>query len=383
MTYSNTHSSSQDKGLILFAVNGLGLGNSTRCYAIIQELSKSGYRIAVATSGNGIFFFRGKPELSSIHSLYSMEYAKTKERKLNAFGTLLGIPRFLYHAWRNGRLLLHLIKALRPSAIVYDSTYNIMPRFFSRIPILAVNNADMVAHFFLKLRNKPLNIYPQFFLVEFPDFLFHRLIPDHTISPWLVPSAQSSADKKSTQLELIVRKPFAEDRTELSSQARKVVIMLSGSTLGSKIDPSEWGLTYSFEVIGRSGTDSELIHYHGKITEDAEILSKADVLILNGGYSAVAEGLALKKPLIIIPVENHAEQYINARIVTELGAGLMASESDVKEKLETLCHDYVRFRNAYASLRLPVDGSAVAARLIAQTCEKELSQKEDIARTNC
>ena len=45
---------------ILFLVNGLGLGNSTRCHAIIERLIEKGAEVAVATSGNGLWYFRRK-----------------------------------------------------------------------------------------------------------------------------------------------------------------------------------------------------------------------------------------------------------------------------------------------------------------------------------
>ena len=37
---------------ILFLVNGLGLGNSIRCYSIIERLKKQNNEITVVTSGN-------------------------------------------------------------------------------------------------------------------------------------------------------------------------------------------------------------------------------------------------------------------------------------------------------------------------------------------
>jgi len=42
---------------ILFLVNGLGLGNSTRCHAVIEQLLTAGSDIEVVTSDNGLWFF--------------------------------------------------------------------------------------------------------------------------------------------------------------------------------------------------------------------------------------------------------------------------------------------------------------------------------------
>ena len=45
---------------ILFLINGLGLGNSTRCSAIIERLILKKCEVSVITSGNGEWFFKNK-----------------------------------------------------------------------------------------------------------------------------------------------------------------------------------------------------------------------------------------------------------------------------------------------------------------------------------
>jgi len=53
------------KPTCLFLINGLGLGNSTRCEAVMEHLAEAGFRIHVLTSGNGLAFFRDKPLVES------------------------------------------------------------------------------------------------------------------------------------------------------------------------------------------------------------------------------------------------------------------------------------------------------------------------------
>ena len=43
---------------ILFLINGLGLGNSTRCLAVIEKLIEKNCEVSVITSGNGEWFFQ-------------------------------------------------------------------------------------------------------------------------------------------------------------------------------------------------------------------------------------------------------------------------------------------------------------------------------------
>ena len=59
---------------VLFVVNGLGLGNSTRCYAIIEHLHRAGVEIHVLTSGNGLFFFEDKPAVTSLAARDGFQY---------------------------------------------------------------------------------------------------------------------------------------------------------------------------------------------------------------------------------------------------------------------------------------------------------------------
>ena len=60
--------------IVLFLTKGLGLGNSTRCHAIIQRLHAKGAKIEVVTSGNGLWYFLDKAEVSAIHEIQSLAY---------------------------------------------------------------------------------------------------------------------------------------------------------------------------------------------------------------------------------------------------------------------------------------------------------------------
>jgi len=67
--------------------------------------------------------------------------------------------------------------------------------------------------------------------------------------------------------------------------------------------------------------------------DNTEFLAQADALVINGGYSAVSEAFVLRKPVFVIPVPGHAEQFINARLVSDLGLGFMATEDNVLTQL--------------------------------------------------
>ena len=72
---------------VLFLVNGLGIGISTRCYAVIQRLAERDVEIQVITSGNGTWFFPGKPEVTAIHAIKSLTYGTDKEGRISILNT--------------------------------------------------------------------------------------------------------------------------------------------------------------------------------------------------------------------------------------------------------------------------------------------------------
>src|SRR5438132_14328408 len=58
-----------------FVINGLGMGNSTRCHAVIEHLAEAGCRIHVLTSGNGLAYFKDKDCVESLTPMESFFYS--------------------------------------------------------------------------------------------------------------------------------------------------------------------------------------------------------------------------------------------------------------------------------------------------------------------
>ena len=57
---------------VFVPVNGLGLGNSTRCHAVMQCLAAAGCRIHVLTSGNGLSYFQNRDGIESLSEMESL-----------------------------------------------------------------------------------------------------------------------------------------------------------------------------------------------------------------------------------------------------------------------------------------------------------------------
>jgi hypothetical protein len=68
--------------------------------------------------------------------------------------------------------------------------------------------------------------------------------------------------------------------------------------------------------------------------------------------------------LVVIPVPNHAEQWINARTIEHLEVGTSAQEADLESALASAAQQVERFHDGYRQLGEIPDGAAQAAKLI-------------------
>jgi UDP:flavonoid glycosyltransferase YjiC (YdhE family) len=349
---------------ILFLTNGLGLGNSTRCHAIIQRLHAGGAHIEVVTSGNGLWYFSDKPEVSRLHEIQSLAYgskdgAISITRTFASVGEMIGIFR------RNAKKIGNLLDDLMPDVVVTDSDYNFFPIKSRRIPIAALNNADVVWNSYFQFKDHPSSIRAQFYGVEMLDYQFHKRVPDLVLSPSLDPSIPQSGGN-ILRIGPIVRQEYAAPPQ--TTPPMRATVMLSGSVFGTPVNFSRSNYPVKIDVIGRNNPEGWIerpeVTFHGKIIDTYPFLKNTDIAVVNGGFSAVSEMFWMKKPLVVVPVPNHAEQWINARTIERLGLGLIATQTNYEEVMIQAIKQIEEFRAGYAQLADMKDGAAQASKAI-------------------
>ena len=285
---------------------------------------------------------------------------KKKDGKLSVVQTLLSLFNFASIYWKNDKLVNSYLEKTKVGAVVTDSEYIFRPIQKRKIPIIALNNSDMVMASFFKLDNKPFSIYAQFIFVEFFDFLYHLFVPDKVVSPRLTDF--SSIGKKFIPVGPIVRKRYLPSNPR--SEVRNVVIMLSGSAFGSQVNLTGKKFPYKIDVIGREGKSENTLNFHGKLLNNFELVYDADILVINAGFSAVSEALFMRKPSIVIPVENHAEQFINARNFEKLGYGFSSNSGDLEYSLNRLSKEIEKYNSQIRNCEPLENGSEKAFRVL-------------------
>jgi UDP:flavonoid glycosyltransferase YjiC (YdhE family) len=320
----------------LFLINGLGMGNSTRCFAVIEYLAQAGMTVHVLTSGNGLTYFENKKEVASVTPMESFFYSG-KQGGISGWATLKTLPTLLGRAKKKRAQLCELLNRLQPDVAVIDSEYSIAPLRHKGIPIVGLNTSEFVVTEYLKHRQVAKGVRSHFWFVEFSDYLFHKKNCDLILSPF--PLKTPTRHSKFKRIGLIVRRAVLERASKESSKssdpqkAPRVVFMLSGSVHASNIPFEKFSLPFQVDVVGRSGASNDQVTYHGRKMDNTQLLSDADVLVINGGYSAVSEAFVLNKPVFVVPVPGHAEQFVNAHLVQDLGLGRIATEANVLNQL--------------------------------------------------
>ena len=86
--------------------------------------------------------------------------------------------------------------------------------------------------------------------------------------------------------------------------------------------------------------------------------------VINGGFSTVSEAFVKQKPMVVIPVPGHAEQWINARTIENLDVGMIAGEDELEQAMMNAYSRIKMFRDAYQTFPPLRSGAHEAAKLI-------------------
>jgi UDP:flavonoid glycosyltransferase YjiC (YdhE family) len=345
-------------------VNGLGLGNSTRCHAVIQRLGERGAEVAIITSGNGQWYFEDRKDAGQLHGIEAFYYASVNGR-ISIPRTLLSVGDFWRISRRNARVVDTVLDTFKPDVAVIDSVYTVGPMRERGIPVAALNNADVVHVSYRRFKDRPGSIRMQFYAIEEMDYLFHRRKVDLVLSPSL-DEALPAPGGNVRRIGPIVRRGYASMRA--TGPVKRVLVMLSGSRFGTPVALRDASYPFHIDVVGREAPKDMVlppnIVFHGRLRDNAEIVRAADLVLVNGGFSAVSEAFALGKPMVVLPIPNHAEQWVNGRTIEKLGVGFMAREDQIEAAMLRAIERIDELRAAYGRLPPVRDGAAEAADLI-------------------
>lgn len=340
----------------LFCVVGVGAGNTTRDLAILRELESMGpCEIHIAAQGKA-------RELLSQHyevmSLQDVGYTSGGEFSASSIiRSNLGFPRrFL----QNRSRLEEIMRRIRPDVVVADSDFYCLGAARKLgLRLVSINNSAVIVETLKRSPDMPRGCAFSYHVIEKADYWLQRRYPQRVLCPTVVRNPH--LPRKFVQIPPMVRPEIQP----LDKPGDEVVVLTGGSGIDTaNIDLR--GVTLPVRMLGTSFTKVPPGAKDVGFTLDVmEHLRAAKVLVIQGGFSSISEALALRVPTVVLPIENHAEQWANGRQVEGTGIGLSAPRpAQAGEYVNRILADYDRFWEATRRFNLRTDGHQVAARML-------------------
>jgi UDP-N-acetylglucosamine--N-acetylmuramyl-(pentapeptide) pyrophosphoryl-undecaprenol N-acetylglucosamine transferase len=348
---------------IVFTGGG-SAGHVTPNIAIINEMDHQEWDIKYIGSKKGI-----ERELISKINIPYHGISSGKLRRYIDFENVKDIFRVLRGCLEARKIL----KKLRPNLVFSKGGFVSVPVIVAArslgIPIF-IHESDMTPG----LANK---ISQRFATKIFTSF-------EETVK--FFPKNQTKAIGSPIRKEILIGSA-EKGRHLLDLHSKLPVLTIMGGSLGAKkinesVRESIQELTSKYQIVhlcGKGNVDQTLVGLPGYkqfeyIHEELpDILAATDTVITRGGSNAIFEFLALKIPMIIIPLgraQSRGDQILNAKSFEEKGYSLTLEEDNLtKDTLKKTLESLERNRDQFkVTMSNSVQGQAI--RLILEEIEK-------------
>jgi UDP-N-acetylglucosamine--N-acetylmuramyl-(pentapeptide) pyrophosphoryl-undecaprenol N-acetylglucosamine transferase len=351
------------KKTICFTGGG-SAGHVTPNIAIINELDHQEWNINYIGSKKGI-----EKELITKINIPYHEISSGKLRRYVDFENVKDIFRVLRGCLEARKIL----KKLRPNLVFSKGGFVSVPVIVAArslgIPIF-IHESDMTPG----LANKISQRFATKIFTSFEE------------TEKFFPKNQTMAIGSPIRKEILNGSP-EQGRRFLGFHHKLPILTIMGGSLGAKkineaVRESIHDLTSKYQIVhlcGKGNVDQALIGFPGYKQfeyihdELPNILAATDTVLTRGGSNAIFEFLALKIPMLIIPLskaQSRGDQILNAKSFEEKGYSLTLEEENLtkeslKHSLEKLEKNRDQFKETMAS---SVQGQAI--KLILEEIEK-------------
>ncbi|HYW01845.1 MAG TPA: glycosyltransferase [Candidatus Acidoferrum sp.] len=345
---------------------GIGLGHITRTDPIAKELNRRGVQTVFSTYLDGL-------EYAKHHHLRTFE-AVPINFKVTSDGTIdfkmtaatsgfsLGIRRFL----RQVIVEIQFMKRFKPDVVLSDSrASSLIAAWLLKIPVVLMLNQFRV-EIIRRPSSKKLSLFDKiFFLIANLGWVFIRtsiqlvwvrcrviLIPDlpapYTISignlaipkryaakvkligPIVSGSNEIQVDKKTLGFDLQTPLIYAAvSGPRIERQALNRVLMDPLLNLSKKynvvMSRGQPSGKFAQEISGR-------FQIYDWIENQDEFIRGCDVVISRAGHGMMMKSMVYGKPMILVPIPDHTEQYGNAKRAVSINLAELIYQSELNTK---------------------------------------------------
>jgi len=346
---------------------GIGLGHITRCEPIADALVSQGAEVVYSTYSDGLDYARrrGLPTLPTVSIGFKVKEDGTVDFKMTATtsGFSLGVKRFLEQLTAE----IRNIKRFKPDVVLSDSRVSsLIAGKLMGVPVALILNQFRVEIVNRPSAKKITPVERLFFLIANIFWLFFRtflggiwarsnlmLIPDFP-APYTISASNLAIPKRYKKKVKLIGPIVSDEPKKRSSRgalngslffaSRKPLIYAAVSgpktertVLAGLLLESLGGFPSEYEVVISRGEpngssapvrDRNLTVY-GWIEDQYEVLEASSVVVSRAGHGTIMKSIMLGKPMILIPIPDHTEQYGNAKRASKLGLAEIVPQREV------------------------------------------------------
>ncbi len=332
------------KKRVLFAIQGEGRGHMTQSLALKEILEKNNYEVVGAMIGSSSrrkipeFISEGlKIEIFEIESPNFIVDKKNKGLDITNSITknLVRLPIFL----KNLKAIDAIVKKCRPDLVInfYEPLIGLYNRFYK------INHKTIcIAHQYLTLH--PEFKLPPGFNLERRSLKFFSALTSYNSDARLGLSFYEFSDFREKDIYVVPPLLRSEIRNMEIKDGNYLLIYLLNK--GYKGDIIQWHKAnpdipiHCFsddpEVETEQKIDETLTFHQLDGAKFLEKMAGSMAVVSTAGFESVCEAMYMNKPVLMVPVEGHYEQFVNSRDAHSAGAGVYSDHFDIDKLIDYL-----------------------------------------------
>jgi uncharacterized protein (TIGR00661 family) len=331
----------------VFAVQGEGRGHLTQAITVYEILLRYGHTVSciiVGTSKNRQIpeFFAGKFNIPIISVTSPNFTTDDKSKSIRPARTVIdNILRL--NEYRNSlKTIRAVLKEHQPDVIInfYEPLIACYASLHKCSPIIAIAHQYIYLH--PQFRFPGGNNLQSLTIQWYTRFTAYGSDLKMAISMYDIPRAQH---KKLEVCPPLLRKQiFTLNRTEedfilvylLNSGYAQDIVKYHKKNPHIKLVCFTDSREVREQHKGVLKLHENLVFYSLDDNKFLDLMSRCKGLACTAGFESVCEAMYLDKPVMMVPVKGHYEQYCNARDASRIGAGIYAAEFDISKMEECM-----------------------------------------------
>lgn len=391
---------------VYLAPCGIGLGHIARVHPIGDELSRRGIETVYSTYLEGLEY--AKRNLLPTYEALPINFKVTQDgtidfkRTAATSGFSLGIRMFLRQLTRE----IQFLKQFKPDIVLSDSrASSLVAARLLRIPVILMLNQFRVEIIRRPTGRHLTTLDRLFFLIANLGWLFIRtaiqlvwgrsqmiLIPDLP-APYTISGGNLTIPRRYNEKVRLIG-PVVEQnrRTHKNLDAGQVLESKSGRPLlyaavsGPKIE-REILSDLLLESLQMMSSEYQIILSRGEpegartprrvhgvtvfdwVTNQDDLIDACDLVIGRAGHGTIMKSLSHGKPMILVPIPDHTEQYGNARRAETLHVAQLINQNTLNhETLKSKIRMVLEDRN-YAANSIAISKETTSTHAITAACD--------------